>query len=135
MSTAETGAAPGWRAVALWTVKGLVAAAFLAAGGAKLAGAPALVASFESYGLGQWFRHVTGAVEVTGAIAVLVPAVAPFGALVLSATMIGAIFVHLFVAGGSAVPALVLLLLSATIAWAERERVHVALAAALGTRA
>ena len=89
MSIAETGAAPLWRTVALWTVKGLVAAAFLAAGGAKLAGAPALVAAFETYGLGQWFRHVTGAVEVTGATAVLVPALAPFGGLVLSATMAG----------------------------------------------
>ena len=42
---------------------------------------------------------------------------------------------HLFVAGGSAVPALVLLFLSATITWAERARIRVTLAAALGKAA
>ncbi len=37
----------------------MLAAAFLAAGGAKLAGVPAMVEMFEKVGVGQWFRIVT----------------------------------------------------------------------------
>jgi putative oxidoreductase len=50
-------------------------------------------------------------------VALLVPAVALFGALALAATMVGAILTHVFVIGGS--PALPMILLMATsfIAW------------------
>lgn len=52
----------------------------------------------------------------TRALALLVPAVALFGALALAATMIGATFTHLAIIGS---PALPLLLLAPTsfIAW------------------
>ena len=36
---------------------------------------------FEQIGLGQWFRVATGVVEVTGAVALLVPGLASIGAL------------------------------------------------------
>jgi putative oxidoreductase len=104
----------------VWGVRILLALAFGAAGIAKLAGAAQMVQVFEAIGFGQWFRAVTGVVEVVGAVLLLVPATGFFGGALLSATMIGAVATHLFMIGGSAVPALVLGLLSGFIAWRER---------------
>lgn len=103
-----------------WALRILAAATFLAAGGAKLAGVPMMVAIYDQIGIGQWFRVVTGLVEVAGAIALLVPATAAFGGLLLAVTMFFAVLTHLFVIGGSPVPAVVLLLVTATVAWLHR---------------
>jgi putative oxidoreductase len=43
------------------------------AGGAKLAAAPTMIAVFAKVGLGQWFRYLTGTLEVIGAVGLLVP--------------------------------------------------------------
>ncbi|MBM7048391.1 DoxX family protein [Rhizobium lusitanum] len=105
-----------------WTLRILAAAAFLAAGGAKLAGVPMVVAIFDQIGAGQWFRILTGIVEVSGGIALLISATAAFGALLLSATMVCAILTHIFIIGGSPVPAIVLLVVTATVTWLNRSR-------------
>jgi putative oxidoreductase len=108
--------------IALWGLQIGLATLFLFAGGSKLAGAPAMVALFDAIGVGQWFRYVTGLVEVVSAVALLVPALASFGALLLSSTMVGAIATHLFIVGGSpALPGL-LLLGSLAVVWARRDR-------------
>jgi uncharacterized membrane protein YphA (DoxX/SURF4 family) len=115
--------------IALWGLQVALAALFFIAGGSKLAGAPAMVALFDAIGVGQWFRYVTGLIEVVSAVALLVPALAPFGALLLVPTMIGAIVTHLFIVGGSpAFPALLLLGLLA-VAWARRHPLLGALSA------
>lgn len=103
----------------VWGVRILLALAFGAAGAAKLAGVSQMVQVFDAIGVGQWFRYVTGAVEVVGAVLLLVPAAGFFGGLLLSATMIGAVATHAVI-GGSPVPALVLGLLSAFVAWRQR---------------
>ena len=109
--------------IALWVLQVGLAALFLFAGGSKLAGAPAMVALFDAIGVGQWFRYVTGLIEVVSAVALLVPALAPFGALLLASTMLGAIATHLFIVGGSpALPALLLLGL-VVVMWARRDRI------------
>jgi|SRR5579862_43722 putative oxidoreductase len=108
--------------VALWVGQFLLAAVFLMAGGSKLAGAPAMVAMFDAVGIGQWFRYVTGTIEVGSAIALLVPSLAPYGAVALAVTMTGAVFTHLLVVGGSPLPALVLGAGAAAIAWARRDQ-------------
>ena len=113
--------------VALWGLQVVVAGLFLLAGGSKLAGAAAMVALFDAIGVGQWFRYVTGFIEVTGAVALLVPALAPFGALLLALTMVGAITTHLFIVGGSPVVAVFLLLGSLVILWARRDQLSGAL--------
>jgi putative oxidoreductase len=96
--------------IALWGLQIGLAALFFFAGGSKLAGAPAMVALFEAIGVGPWFRYLTGLIEVVSAVALLVPALAPFAALLLASTMAGAIVTHLFVVGGSpAVPGVLLL--------------------------
>jgi putative oxidoreductase len=109
------------RRIGAWTVQGIVAAAFLAAGVAKLAGAPFMVDIFEQIGVGQWFRVVTGAVEVIGAVALLVPGLASVGALWLGGTMVGAVATHLFVLHTSPAPAIVLGLLNALVVYLRRD--------------
>jgi hypothetical protein len=74
-------------------------------------------------GLGQWFRYFTGSLEVLGAVLILVPPLAAFGAVLLICIMIGATIMHLFVIGGSPAPALVLLALSAIVAYAKRDQI------------
>ena len=106
--------------VALWAFQIIVAGLFLMAGGSKLSGAPDMVALFDAVGIGQWFRYVTGAIEVGSALMLLIPSLAAYGSLLLVATMTGAVLTHLFVIGGSPVGALVFLVAAGIIAWARR---------------
>jgi putative oxidoreductase len=123
MSVVTASAPPRWKSVSLWVVRGLLALAFASAGGAKLYGVPMLVEEFQHIGLGQWFRYFTGTLELLGALLILVPSLAAFGAVLLICVMIGATITHLFVIGGSPVPALVLLALNAVVAYAKRDRI------------
>ncbi len=126
--TADTAAQSRKVKITSWVLQVLAAAAFLAAGGAKLAGAPMMVAIFDHIGIGQWFRVVTGSVEVLGAIALLIPATAVFGALLLAITMTCAVLTHLLVIGGNPGPAIVLLVINALIVWMLRSKITALLA-------
>jgi putative oxidoreductase len=108
--------------IALWITQVALALMFLMAGGSKLAGVPAMVTLFGALGLGQWFRYVTGVIEVTSGILLLVPSAAIYGALLLIPTMLGAIVVNLFVVPASPVAPLLLLLAAAAVAWARRHQ-------------
>jgi putative oxidoreductase len=104
----------------LWTVQIAVALMFLMAGYAKLSGDPMMVGLFDVLGTGQWFRYVTGGIEVVAALLLLVPSLAFYGALLLIPTMIGAVLTHLVFIGGSIATSAILLIASAAIAWARR---------------
>ena len=108
------------RLITLWIVSGLLALAFLGAGGAKLAGAAAMVQLFGKVGLGQWFRYLTGLLEVTGAFGLLIPRYAFYAAILLALVMVGAVTTHLAIIGGSPLPAVALLALSGTIAYLRK---------------
>ena len=108
--------------IALWALQIVLAVVFLFAGGSKLAGAPAIVALLEAVSLGQWFRYATGVIEVASAVALFIPSIAPFGALLLVSTMGGAIATHLFIVGGSPVLPVLLMLGSLAVLWAHRDR-------------
>lgn len=122
MSTTDVQRPPRWKPAALWSFKGLLAAVFLSAGGAKIYGVPMMIENFQQIGLGQWFRYLTGILEIVGAIMVLMPRVAAVGSVLLSCIMVGAIATHLLT-GGSAVPAIVLLILSAIVVFAHRDQI------------
>jgi putative oxidoreductase len=107
--------------IGAWTLQGILAAAFLAAGSAKLAGVPYMVDLFEQIGLGQWFRFATGVVEITGAVALVLPGQASIGALWLGFTMVFAVATHVFVLHTSPVPAIVLGLLNALVVYLRRD--------------
>jgi putative oxidoreductase len=115
MSAASIQSVRPTRRIGAWTLQGIIAAAFLAAGFAKLAGVPFMVDLFAQIGLGQWFR------VVTGAVALLVPGLASIGALWLGGTMVGAVATHLFVLHTSPVPAIVLGLLNAVVVYLRRD--------------
>lgn len=123
MSITDIQRPPRWKSAALWTLKGLLAAVFLSAGGAKLAGVPMMVENFQYIGFGQWFRYLTGALEVIGAIVILLPRLAAFGGVLLSCIMAGAIATHLLLIGGSAVPAIILLALNVLVVIAHRDQI------------
>lgn len=57
----------------------------------KLAGRQAMIDEFDVVGLGQWFRYFTGILELIGGIAVLVPAVSAFAAILLLVVDLGAL--------------------------------------------
>jgi len=104
-------------------LRALLTLAFVGAGGAKLAGVPMLVEIFEAVGFGQWLRYVTGFVEVAGAALLWWPNRQVVGASVLGATMVGAVLTHWFIIGPSAVPAIVLGLLSAAVLYIYRAQI------------
>ena len=56
--------------------------------------------TFERIGLGQWFRYVTGGMQVLGGLLMCVPKTMVYGAAMLTCTMIGAVFVDLFIMHG-----------------------------------
>jgi putative oxidoreductase len=103
-----------------WIIRILLATAFVMAGGSKLSGVPAMVAEFDKIGLGQWFRYLTGLTEISGAILLLIPATGLWGALVLVATMCGAVATHLLRIGGNPAAAIVLGVLAAFVAYRLR---------------
>lgn len=108
--------------ITLIVTKALLTAAFLAAGGAKLAGVEQMLGTFETLGFGQWFRYLTGAIEVAGAVLLWIPGLQLWGAALLACTMIGAVVAHVLVLGPSAVPAIVLAALAAFAAYGHRDQ-------------
>ena len=108
---------------ALLAVKAALTLAFVAAGISKLAGADMMIGIFDAVGVGQWFRYVTGVVEIAGAALLWMNGRQAYGAALLGATMAGATIAHLTVLGTSAVPAIVLGLLSAPVLWWHRDQV------------
>jgi len=106
----------------------LLSLAFLAAGSQKLIGAEMMVTVFEQVGVGQWFRIVTGAIEVGAVIVLWLPGRQALGAGLLGATMVGAVFAHLFILGPSAIPAVVLGLLCAWVIYLHKDQVDLLLA-------
>ena len=120
IATASTPAPTGRASrAALWALQIALAAAFVGAGGSKLAGTPDMVQLFEAVGVGQWFRYVTGVLEIGGGAMLLVPALAGLGALLLAGVMAGATLAHVFVLHTAPVP-LALLAALAVVAYARR---------------
>ncbi|MEV0616998.1 DoxX family protein [Nonomuraea sp. NPDC050404] len=109
--------------IALWILQIAVAGFFLMSAVAKFTGAEPSASTFEAIGLGDWFRHLIGVLEVAGAVALLVPRLAGAAALAFVGLMAGAVLIEAFVSGGWIVLPLVALLLSAVIAWGRRQDV------------
>ena len=95
-------------------------ALFLYLGGAKLLGAPAAVRLFRDIGWGQWFRYITGVVEVSGALMLLIPALAGASALLLMSVMGAATGIELFVLHRPPAAAMACMCAHSVIAWGRR---------------
>jgi putative oxidoreductase len=83
---------------------------------------PFMIQSFDQIGIGQWFRIVTGVVEIVGAIALVYPGWAAIGGLWLGFTMVCAAATLVFVLHSSPAPAAVLLALNSLIVYLRRDQ-------------
>jgi putative oxidoreductase len=108
------------RLITLGILSGLVALAFIAAGGSKLAGASAMVEVFNKVGFGQWFRYFTGVLEVAAGIGLLISRYAFYSAVLLAIIMVSAIIAHVTVLGSSPAAPVVLFVLTGTIAYLRK---------------
>jgi putative oxidoreductase len=125
MTATATATAPARTArraavAAVAVVQAALALQFAAGGVLKLAGSPAMVEMFADIGAGSWLRYLVGAVEVAGAIGLVVPRLAGTAALGLVALMVGASVTNVAVLHTS--PALPLAYLVAAAALAQARR-------------
>ena len=108
--------------VVLWVLQIAAAGIFLMAGFSKLSGNEQMVGMFETIGVGQWFRYLTGSLEVAGAILLLIPRTSGLAALMLAGVMVGAVMTHLFIIGGSPLMSIILLFVTGVVGWRRRQR-------------
>jgi putative oxidoreductase len=106
--------------IGLWIVQGLLALAFVGAASGKLLGKPEMVGLYDAIGIGQWFRYVTGLVEIAGAVLVVIPKTRLVGAGLLAGTMLGAIATHLLILHNAPTAPVVLLALASFVLWGRR---------------
>jgi uncharacterized membrane protein YphA (DoxX/SURF4 family) len=121
----ETAAAlPGSRSrtVIVWILRILMAALFLFASFMKLSGQPRMVEEFELFGIGEWFRYLTGLLELAGGIFILVPPVSVFGAMLLLAVDVGALVAQLSVIHQDWIHTIVIGAILVTLIYLQRER-------------
>jgi hypothetical protein len=78
------------------------------------------VAMFAKIGFGQWFRILTGLLELIAAIGLFIPRYTLYAAATLAVVMASAIGFHLTILGGNPLPPIVLLLLTSLIAWLSK---------------
>ncbi|MFX3673467.1 MAG: DoxX family protein [Paenisporosarcina sp.] len=104
--------------IVTWILQGLLGLAFLMAGLGKLTGSKMHREGFDHWRLPQWFRVVTGIVELVAAILLIVgfwvDDLALYGALILAATGIGGVLTHMRVKDGlkETMPIMVLAILA-----------------------
>ena len=107
-----------WKNVLLWALSLLLAAGhLLQAALPKLTGAEWVVEQFSQFGYSPGFRVLIGVVEAVGALLLLWPRAAAWGAVVLGVVMIGAIYSHVATDLGSPWHPTRNLVLLALIAW------------------
>jgi uncharacterized membrane protein YphA (DoxX/SURF4 family) len=126
MSDYRSGAPSTGTNVLLWIFQVIGALAFSLTGASKLAGAVSMVQLFTAVGFGQWLRYATGALEIGGALLIIFPGTAFFGACLLAAVMAGATIANLALLHASPAISGALLVLMVIIAIGRHPRKHVA---------
>jgi putative oxidoreductase len=111
--------------VVVWILQILLAAQFVYNG--SLLFTDQFVAKFDDIGFGQWFRYVTGVLEIGTALGLLVPRVCGIAALGLAGIMGGAALTELFLVtnGGfkAATMPIIFLVWALVIATYRREQI------------
>ncbi|MFJ4411502.1 DoxX family protein [Streptomyces sp. NPDC088910] len=99
----------------------------------KLLGIDAAADSFDRIGFGDWFMYLTGALELAGAVALLIPVLYQVAAVAMIGLMIGATVTQITVFDGdNAATPIILILPLALIAWARRDSTKALLALVRG---
>ena len=109
--------------IALWVLQVLMAAAFVMAAVTKFTGYPDTVETFQQIGLGDWFMYLIAALELAGAVGLLIPRLSGLAGLALVGLLIGAVVTQLLVAEPvtAVIPGVYLIVVGA-IAWGRRAR-------------
>ena len=89
------------RKIGLWVLRLAVAFIFVSTGFEKFSIGPGQewIRIFAKIGLGDWFRYLTGAMEITGGLLLVIPFATKIGVVLLVTCMAGAIICHVFVLG------------------------------------
>jgi putative oxidoreductase len=98
--------------VTTWLPRLGMAIAFLMIGASKFESQSTWIRTFNEIGWGSWFRYFTGALQILGAVLVLIPRTCVIGIGMLSSTMIGAVLIWIVVLhkpGNAPIPAFVLI--------------------------
>ena len=106
--------------ILLWCVQAFLALVFVNASWAKLVGKPEMVELFTAVGVGQWFRYVTGILELAGAVLIVAPKTSRLGAALVATIMLGALTAHLFILHAPPTTPGVLFLMSGFVVWGRR---------------
>ncbi len=93
-----------------WILRGLLAVIFLNTASEKVFVDLIPIASFEGLGVGTWLLFFAGLLELSGAIALLIPSLATRAAFVLAGVMIAAILMKVSIVGGSVLTAIAILI-------------------------
>jgi|SRR5215813_5194254 len=82
-----------------WLPRLALALLFFFVGKSKFGSQSGWTRIFEQIGFGQWFRYLTGGLQMVGAVAILVPRIFLWGIAILAGTMLGAIAAWVFLLG------------------------------------
>jgi hypothetical protein len=132
-ATATTGQTTGLRRpvaerrrgvnIAVWVLQVLLAGTYVMAAFPKVTANPQAVTAFTEMGLGTTGMYIIGALELAGAIALLIPRLCGLAGAAFVALMIGAVIATVLTTGATmaVLPAAVLVLVS-VVAWTRRQR-------------
>lgn len=117
-----------WRTYASWALRVVLGIVFLYVGTTKLTGTGNTVEYFAAIGWGQWFRYLTGILDIVGVALVFVPKWTCFGAIVLACSVGVGTMISLTVLRGDptwgssemVVVPFVLTILALVLAWLTR---------------
>jgi uncharacterized membrane protein YphA (DoxX/SURF4 family) len=119
-----------WRTIAVWVLRFVLGLVFVVVGASKLTGTGNTIEYFTAIGWGQWFRYLTGLLDITGVLLLFVPRWTSYGAILLACSVGLAAVISLTLLRGNALwggPAMVFVplvftSLAATLAWMTRSR-------------
>ncbi|MEU7005872.1 DoxX family protein [Streptomyces sp. NPDC046332] len=137
VTTAGTGRLSRRADVSVRVVQILLALAFaIPSAGPKLVGHWSAAESFDAIGWGDWLMYTVGALELAGAVALVIPILSGAAATALIGLMIGACITQLTVFDGQyALTPVLFAVPLAVIAWTRRDRTAELLALILRRRA
>ncbi|MFF3688589.1 DoxX family protein [Streptomyces sp. NPDC002187] len=124
-SAAATATGPGRRTDLAVRALQIVLALFFAVASAapKLVAHSSATESFDRIGYGDWYMYLVGALELAGAIALVIPVLSGLSALALMGLMVGAFLTQVVVFDGQyAVTPVVFFVLLAVVARVRRRR-------------
>ena len=125
-----TSTSPKWQATVSWVLRVVLGVAFLLIGTTKLTGTANTVEYFEAIGWGQWFRYLTGFLDIVGLTLLFVPRYTFYGTIVLISSVGTATVLSVTVLRGNplwgrsamVLQPLVLMLLTIALAWLTNPR-------------